>query len=54
MKKFLKTFVKLSEDMMNEFLQEFKSKFDGFNSKNFSKTFNSEVTTLGQSYGLMI
>lgn len=54
MKKFLKTFVKISEEIMNEFFEDFKSKFDEFKSQKFSTMFNRDVTTLGQSYGLMI
>lgn len=54
MKKFLKTFVKVSEDIMNEFFEDFKVRFDEFKSQSFSKMFNHEVTQLGQSYGLMI
>jgi hypothetical protein len=54
MKIFLKQFVKMSEDIMHGFLEDFKVKFDEFKSQNFSDEFNREVTLLGQSYGLMI
>jgi hypothetical protein len=39
---------------MNEFFEDFKTKFDEFKSQKFSESFNREVTLLGQSYHLMI